>query len=39
VQTISSAARDDERGDVFVLNAPYAGGTHLPDVTVVMPVF
>jgi len=27
------------RGDVFVLNAPYAGGTHLPDVTVVMPVF
>ncbi|HMN43239.1 MAG TPA: hydantoinase B/oxoprolinase family protein [Povalibacter sp.] len=26
-------------GDVFVLNAPYAGGTHLPDVTVVMPVF
>ena len=27
------------RGDVFALNAPYAGGTHLPDVTVVMPVF
>ena len=26
-------------GDVFALNAPYAGGTHLPDVTVVMPVF
>ncbi|MBI3147246.1 MAG: hydantoinase B/oxoprolinase family protein [Betaproteobacteria bacterium] len=26
-------------GDVFVLNAPYAGGTHLPDVTVVTPVF
>ncbi len=26
-------------GDAFVLNAPYAGGTHLPDVTVVMPVF
>ena len=26
-------------GDVFVLNAPYAGGTHLPDVTVVMPVY
>jgi 5-oxoprolinase (ATP-hydrolysing) len=26
-------------GDVYVLNAPYAGGTHLPDVTVVMPVF
>ena len=26
-------------GDAFVLNAPYAGGTHIPDVTVVMPVF
>ncbi|MGN6669007.1 MAG: hydantoinase B/oxoprolinase family protein, partial [Trinickia sp.] len=26
-------------GDAFVLNAPYAGGTHLPDVTVIMPVF
>ncbi len=26
-------------GDVFVLNDPYAGGTHLPDVTVVTPVF
>jgi 5-oxoprolinase (ATP-hydrolysing) len=26
-------------GDVFVLNAPYDGGTHLPDVTVVAPVF
>jgi 5-oxoprolinase (ATP-hydrolysing) len=27
------------RGDVFVLNAPYNGGTHLPDVTVIAPVF
>jgi 5-oxoprolinase (ATP-hydrolysing) len=26
-------------GDVYVLNDPYAGGTHLPDVTVVTPVF
>ncbi len=26
-------------GDVFVLNDPYNGGTHLPDITVVMPVF
>ena len=25
-------------GDVFVLNAPYNGGTHLPDITVVRPV-
>jgi 5-oxoprolinase (ATP-hydrolysing) len=26
-------------GDVFATNAPYNGGTHLPDVTVVTPVF
>jgi 5-oxoprolinase (ATP-hydrolysing) len=40
------AARGDTRdgrgmkpGDVYVLNAPYRGGTHLPDITVIMPVF
>jgi 5-oxoprolinase (ATP-hydrolysing) len=26
-------------GDVFVLNDPYHGGTHLPDITVVTPVW
>ncbi|MAK24170.1 MAG: 5-oxoprolinase, partial [Acidimicrobiaceae bacterium] len=26
-------------GDAYVLNAPYNGGTHLPDVTVVKPIF
>ena len=26
-------------GDVFMLNAPYNGGTHLPDVTLITPVF
>lgn len=26
-------------GDVFLLNAPYNGGTHLPDLTVCTPVF
>lgn len=26
-------------GDVYVHNAPYSGGTHLPDITVVTPVF
>jgi 5-oxoprolinase (ATP-hydrolysing) len=26
-------------GDVFMLNAPYNGGTHLPDVTVIAPAF
>ncbi|MGH8129283.1 MAG: hydantoinase B/oxoprolinase family protein, partial [Steroidobacteraceae bacterium] len=27
------------RGRTWMLNAPYAGGTHLPDITVVSPVF
>ena len=28
-----------KEGDVYVLNSPYAGGTHLPDITVVRPFF
>jgi hypothetical protein len=28
-----------EDGDVFIMNDPYLGGTHLPDITVIMPVF
>src|SRR6476659_677463 len=28
-----------EPGDLAILNDPYAGGTHLPDITLVMPVF
>ncbi|ABE35932.1 hydantoinase/oxoprolinase family protein [Paraburkholderia xenovorans LB400] len=28
-----------QRGDVYMLNVPYNGGTHLPDITVVMPVY
>ena len=28
-----------KRGDVWMVNAPYNGGTHLPDITVVTPVF
>ena len=27
------------KGDAYALNAPYNGGTHLPDITVVKPVF
>jgi len=30
---------DLQPGDVVALNDPFAGGTHLPDVTLVMPVF
>ncbi|MBW3560839.1 MAG: hydantoinase B/oxoprolinase family protein, partial [Proteobacteria bacterium] len=26
-------------GDAYMLNAPYNGGTHLPDITVIVPVF
>ncbi|MCP4822067.1 MAG: 5-oxoprolinase, partial [Shimia sp.] len=32
-------AGDIHVGDAFMLNSPYNGGTHLPDVTVVTPVF
>ncbi|CAN5418015.1 hydantoinase B/oxoprolinase family protein [soil metagenome] len=43
VRAIREARDGDGRGmkpgDVYMLNAPYNGGTHLPDVTVVMPVF
>ena len=28
-----------QHGDVFVLNDPYHGGTHLPDITVITPVY
>ncbi|MEX0299636.1 MAG: hydantoinase/oxoprolinase family protein, partial [Kordiimonas sp.] len=28
-----------KRGDVYMVNDPYAGGTHLPDITVITPIF
>jgi N-methylhydantoinase B len=31
--------RDWQAGDVIMVNDPYLGGTHLPDVTVIAPVF
>lgn len=30
---------DIHPGDVFVMNDPYLGGTHLPDVTIMKPIF
>ena len=40
VETVISQNKGNiEPGDVFILNAPYNGGTHLPDITVVTPVF
>lgn len=35
----ASDGRGMRRGDVYMLNAPYNGGTHLPDITVITPVF
>ena len=35
----AGSARGINAGDSFVLNNPFAGGTHLPDVSVVTPVF
>ncbi|MFK8034427.1 MAG: hydantoinase B/oxoprolinase family protein [Hyphomicrobiales bacterium] len=39
VESVMKAHPEMRRGDVFVTNAPYNGGTHLPDITVVTPVF
>ena len=40
VETILREVGDSLKpGDVWMLNAPYNGGTHLPDITVVTPVF
>ena len=40
VETVIRANADQMRpGDVYMLNAPYNGGTHLPDITVITPVF
>ncbi len=39
VQTVIAGNPDPRLGDAYVLNAPYNGGTHLPDITVVTPVF
>lgn len=36
---IEARAGTMKPGDAYALNAPYRGGTHLPDVTVIMPVF
>ena len=39
-KAVLEAFRDDiHPGDVFIVNDPYLGGTHFPDVRVVRPVF
>jgi 5-oxoprolinase (ATP-hydrolysing) len=39
IRTVIERNPDMRSGDVYVLNDPYHGGTHLPDVTVVTPVY
>lgn len=38
VKTLLNECSEVNPGDVFITNDPYAGGSHLPDVTVVTPV-
>jgi 5-oxoprolinase (ATP-hydrolysing) len=42
-ESVQSLIRDRgdtlQPGDVYALNNPYNGGTHLPDITVITPVF
>ena len=42
-ESVRSVIRDNAArmcaGDVYMLNDPYRGGTHLPDITVITPVF
>ena len=39
IKTVIARNPGMQPGDVYVLNDPYHGGTHLPDVTVVTPVY
>jgi len=42
-ESVRAVLRDNEGsirpGDAYVLNNPYNGGTHLPDITIITPVF
>jgi 5-oxoprolinase (ATP-hydrolysing) len=39
IRTVIARNPEMRPGDVYLLNDPYHGGTHLPDVTVVTPVY
>ncbi len=40
IRTVVDQRRGDiQPGDAYILNAPYNGGTHLPDVTIIKPIF
>lgn len=38
-QVIEVFKGDTRDGDIFILNDPYQGGTHLPDINIICPVF
>ncbi len=39
VKSIINKNKCIKKGEVYALNAPYEGGTHLPDITVIKPIF
>jgi 5-oxoprolinase (ATP-hydrolysing) len=39
IRTVIERNPEIRHGDVYVLNDPYHGGTHLPDITVVTPIY
>ena len=40
VEAVINANPDGiKKGEAFMINAPYSGGTHLPDITVISPLF
>lgn len=39
VKAVLRARRDMRPGDVYLTNDPFHGGSHLPDMTVITPVF
>lgn len=39
IQSVIQQVQTINEGDVFINNNPYKGGTHLPDLTVISPVF
>jgi N-methylhydantoinase B len=39
VRAVAEAFPDPKSGEVFLLNDPYHGGSHLPDLTALVPVF
>src|SRR5205814_8023988 len=37
---VAAVINDEQRpGDAWILNDPYRGGTHLPDITLISPIF